>query len=290
MKKSYSLIFLPVLFLCGCSSAPKRTMQINTIYKNVTVTIESANTAMINANYAQAENLLNSAYKNAISIDNYDLLATVSLSFVNLYLSFNEPSLEKAKDYLEEALYYSDFSANPEKNKALCTLSYVRYNLAASKNDYDSYLKELDQSQNLLKADKYNFALFESVKADVLKEKKDFAEAERLYLNAAELFTKNRYLGEIGITWYKTAQVRSLQNKKASALEAIENAIKYDRDAENSIALGTDYYAKALILLKANPSQEEIQKARESLKHSSKIFDSIGLTSLAQKSLSLIED
>ena len=287
MKKSL-LLLATILFsvvLTACSSAPKRTMQINTIYKNVTTTLETANSAMINGNYEQAENLLGSAYQSAMSIDNYDLLTTVCLSYVSLYLSFEQPDTAKANLFMEEAKFCAAYANNQVQQESLCTLSQIRLELAQGNTEYTKYILQLDTAQKSLKANAYNDGLFASVKGDVYRAKKDYVNAESSYSQAAALFTKNRYLGEIGITWYKLAQIRSLAGNKKSALEAIQNAIKYDRDSENSIALATDYYAMGKILTKGTPSATELSQANYCYNHSAQIFEAIGMKDQAKRSL-----
>ena len=287
MKKSL-LLLAAILFsvvLTACSSAPKRTMQINTVYKNVTTTLETANSAMINGNYEQAENLLGSAYQSAMSIDNYDLLTTVCLSYVSLYLSFEQPDTAKANLFMEEAKFCAAYANNQVQQESLCTLSQIRLELAQGNTEYTKYISQLDTAQKSLKANAYNDGLFASVKGDVYRAKKDYVNAESSYSQAAALFTKNRYLGEIGITWYKLAQIRSLAGNKKSALEAIQNAIKYDRDSENSIALATDYYAMGKILTKGTPSATELSQANYCYNHSAQIFEAIGMKDQAKRSL-----
>lgn len=286
MKKSLTVLMAAIFLftLTGCSSAPKRTMQINTVYKNVTTTLETANTAMINGNYAQAENLLGAAYKSSMSIDNYDLLTTVCLSYVSLYLSYEEPAVQMAQVYMDEAFYCAGYSFNETRNLALCTLSNVRLQIAQGKTDYNEYIAQLNKAKGSTKLDVYNLGLFSSVEGDVYLHKQDYKNAEQSYLDAAAVFTKNRYLGEIGITWYKLAQVRSLAGNKKSALEAINNAIKYDRDSENSIALGTDYYAMGLILTKGTSTAAEIARAKYAFEHSAQIFSSIGMKDMSGRS------
>lgn len=292
MKKTFLLLaaILLTAALTSCSSAPKRTMQISTVYKNVTTTLETANSAMINGNYEQAENLLGSAYQSAMSIDNYDLLTTVCLSYVSLYLSFEQPDTAKANLFMEEAKFCAAYANSPVQQESLCTLSQVRLELAQGNTEYTKYISQLDSAQKNLKANAYNDGLFASVKGDVYRAKKDYANAESSYSQAAALFTKNRYLGEIGITWYKLAQIRSLAGNKKSALEAIQNAIKYDRDSENSIALATDYYAMGKILTKGTPSTTELSQANYCYNHSAQIFNSIGMKPQAKRSLEEIRN
>lgn len=290
MKKSL-LLLASILFaaaLTSCSSAPKRTMQISTIYKNITTTLEAANSSMISGHYEQAEIQLASAYKSSMSIDNYDLLTTVCLSYVSLYLSFEEPDLKKASAYMTEAYLNADYAANSEKLRALCALNDVRLQLMSQKTDYSEYLLKLSDGKKRITKDPYNEALFRSVEGDVYRQKEDFKNAEVCYNDAINIFTKNRYLGEIGINWYKLAQVRSLSGNKQGAVDAMLKAIKYDRDAENSIALGTDYYALGLILSKGSPSIAERSQAIYSFRHSAQIFESIGLKKQAERSLSAI--
>jgi len=287
MKKAYLgfAVALTVLVSTSCSSAPKRAMQVNTIYKNVSTTLETANYAMISGNYSQAENLLNSAYKSAMSIDNYDLLTTVCLSYVSLYLSYQTPDTDNAQIYMDEAYLCASYSNNQDRNNALCDLSDVRLQLSLNNTDYNAYISKLEKAKNSIKSDLYNEGLFNSVEGDVYTHQQDYKKAEALYVNAVNIFTKECYLGEIGITWYKIAQVRSLGGNKKGALEAIQNAIKYDRDSENSIALGTDYYAMGLILNKGTPTETEAAQAKYCFEHSAQIFYAIGMNSHAEKSL-----
>ena len=104
MKKLFiPLLFILLLLLASCSSGPKRQMFITTIQDSCKDTLESANSCILNGSYAQAEELLEKARIQAVSIDNYDLLLSVALAHVSLYLSYNPPETEKAKLYLEQA-------------------------------------------------------------------------------------------------------------------------------------------------------------------------------------------
>jgi hypothetical protein len=90
MKKSFipTILFSVFLILIcsACSSSPKRQMLINTVYNSCIDSIETANACILNGNYTQAEELLIKARTQAVSIDNYNLLLSVYLTHVSLYL------------------------------------------------------------------------------------------------------------------------------------------------------------------------------------------------------------
>ena len=102
MKKLFiPLIFFICLCLTACSSGPKRHMSITTVKDSCRDSIEAANACILSGNYQQAESILEIAKTQAISIDSYDLLLSVSLARVSLYLSYNPPEIEKADSYLK---------------------------------------------------------------------------------------------------------------------------------------------------------------------------------------------
>lgn len=296
MKKSLlytfsALILAGAAVFSGCSSSPKRAMQINTVYSACKTTLENANSAILAGNYDKAKSMLSQAQNQAISIDNYDLLISANLTYISLCLSMNPPDTEAAEDYLEVAQEFIPFSNYADRNQALCTMAKLR--IAITNNsvslDSTSLLKELKTAQKEFSSDPFNQAQCQSILGDLYRIKNDYANAEKAYTEAVKQFTSERYLSEIGITWYKIAQNRSLSGNKKGALEALNSAIYYDRCAENSMALGSDYYIKGVILLKGNATDKEKEEAKAAFIHSAKIFDSIGNIAMANRSLAAIE-
>jgi len=297
MKKSLvytisGLIIAGSMIFSACSSSPKRAMQINTVYSACKSTLENANSAILGGNYDKAKAMLSQAQTQAISIDNYDLLISVNLAYVSLCLSMNPPDTEAAMDYLEAACGFIPFSAYNDHNKALCTMAKLRIAIANNSVslDFNGLLKELKEAQKELGSDPFNQAQCMSILGDLYRIKNDYANAEKAYTDAAKLFTSERYLSEIGITWYKIAQNRSLSGNKKGALEALNTAIYYDRCAENSMALGSDYYIKGVILLKGKATAKEREEAKAAFLHSAGIFDAIGNIDMANRSMAVIEN
>ena len=284
-------ILLAALLFTACSSAPKRSMQVSTIYSSAAEMIESANGSILTGEYEKAAFFLTAAENQAMSIDNYDLLSAVALARCSLCLSYNPPKIEQAENQVALAQGYIKNCTNPVKQKSIVELSKVRVEVAKAGLDqdgnavsYTSHLSKLEENKKGVKGDPYYETQFVEVSGDVYKLGGKYADADKAYTAAAKGFTDNRYLSEIGICWYKAAQVRSLGGNKDSALAAMEQAIYYDRAAENSMALGTDYYAVGLILLKGNPNSTEKQKAIDSFNHSADIFTSIKMDDLAKRS------
>ena len=288
MKKI--LILGAVLLLTACSSAPKRSMQVSTIYSTAYEMIESANACILSGDYDKAGFFLSAAENQAMSIDNYDLLTDASLARCSLSLSVNPPDIETAERYVGFAQGFVKNCVNPKKQQALVALNEVRIETAKGNLDENAnvnisaLLNKLEENKKDVKGDPYYEAQFTLAQGDAYKLKKDYVQADKSYTAAAKEFTDNRYLSEIGISWYKAAQARSLAGNKDDAIKAMEQAIFYDRAAENSLALGTDYYAVGLILAKGSPTPGEKERAVEAFTHSAEIFTAIDADELAKRS------
>ena len=286
-----AIIFIAALLLfTACSSAPKRSMQVSTIYSSASEMIESANACILSGDYEKAGFFLSAAENQAMSIDNYDLLTTASLARCSLALSKNPPDIETAERYVGFAQGFVKNCADPKKQQSVVALSEVRVQIAKANSEEGSTVNpgslflKLDDNKKGVKGDAYYEAQFTQVEGDIYKLQKNYVLADKAYSAAAKAFTDNRYLSEIGICWYKAAQVRSLSGNKDSALQAMEQAIYYDRAAENSLALGTDYYAVGLILTKGNTTAGEKERAIEAFTHSAEIFTAVNSDDLAKRS------
>ena len=274
----------------ACSSGPKRQMYITTVQDSCKDSIEAANANIISGNYKQAEEMLEVARVQAVSIDNNDLLLSIALAHVSLYLSYNPPAIEKAKLYLEKSYAITGSTRKVQESELLCAMAEARILIAQNdiQNNSKKLIDKMDDAKKVFKANPYNHAQCDSILGDIYRLLGQYKDADKVYNEAAKLFTDNMYLSEIGITWYKIAQNHSQSGNKKAALEALNTAIYYDRCAENSMALGADYYIKAVILLKSTPTMQERAEARKSLEHSAEIYTAAGLKELADKSKDLL--
>lgn len=176
---------------------------------------------------------------------------------------------------LGEAKSFAHRSSEKDALLDLCALYEVRVKLSDEKNLSESEKKNLleilSQCEKSVSKEPYYAGFLSRTRGDVYVSLSDFKNAEKSYLEAAQIHTKNRYLYEIALDWYGAARACSLGGDKNRAVNAIENALKYDRDAENSAALALDYLAYSKILLKGEPAESEIKKAEELEKISEKI-------------------
>ena len=124
-----------LLIFTACSSAPKRSMQVSTIYSTAYEMIESANACILSGDYDKAGFFLSAAENQAMSIDNYDLLTDASLARCSLSLSVNPPDIETAERYVGFAQGFVKNCVNPKKQQALVALNEVRIETAKGNLD-----------------------------------------------------------------------------------------------------------------------------------------------------------
>ncbi len=278
---SMFVLVLFIIILSGCSSQPKRVMEVSVIRTACATSLETANACILTGDFENAEKTLEGCYTQAMSIDNAPLLVSVSLARVSLRLSQNPPDVAGARAYLADAKNFAKYCDDTAKQNALCTMNGVRISLEdGTFTDYESLNTILDECDKDLKQDKYNEAHLSSIRGDICRKQKDYSQAEKYFSDAVKKYSDNRYLAEIGLTWYKIAQVRSLAKNNTGALEALDNAISFDRASENTRALGIDYYIKGIIYSRI----DKIPEAKYSFEHSADIFNSINLEDLANRS------
>lgn len=301
MKKHRFLIPLILFVFVACSSAPKRIMLVTENTNFSYSQLENANASIVEGKYARAYSLLSSAYNLALSVDNTELLCKIMLSGVvfkiacpNLAELIPATELENSaasKSFLtqtkEELLASAKNLANRSNEKEkkslsnLCVIYDVRVQLENEKassselissQNEKTYLAMLETARSGIAKEPYYTAYLCRTKGDVCMAAGDFQNAQKNYAEAAKIHTKERYLVEIGLDWYCLARSYSLGGKKNEALSAIQTALKYDKDAENTAGIASDYLAYSKILLKGNPTEEEKKLSAELSAWSEKIL------------------
>lgn len=287
-------VFLSLL-LFSCASSKKsrlRPMNITNTYTSTVNYYELANNDLCAGRYKNARSNLKLAYKSAVSIDESDLLCRISLSAITYRVSVPDSDLEDDEAFLNKSVAELLFDAKTFASRtdrvdffmAACTIYEVRIELAYGGTDYAAYLAKLNAAEKTLSSEPFYQGHLNRTKGDVCILMKDFGNAERFFKKAAELHTKNRYLMEIGTDWYGVARSCSLSGRKVDAVSAISNALKYDKDAENTAAIAFDYYAYAKILLKGTVSDNDRATAKQYAAWSESIFRSGGFIDEADAS------
>lgn len=290
----YAVTAAACLFFSGCSSAPKRAMVVNDVSSKANERYETANGELVAGQYDKAASHLTQAYNLALSVDSASLLCKICLSGIVYKIDIMELEARKnpqestflnasTDTILFNARTFAARSSSSDLLTKICSIYEIKLQLAKKGTDYDSYLNILEAIRGDIPKESYYLGYLYRTRADIQILKKDFASAEQSYIAAAEIHTKNRYLMEIGLDWYSVARCRSLAGNKEGAAQAIQQALKYDRDAENTSAIALDYYAFACILLKGEPSEKDRADARAACLWAAEIYESAEFFAEAQE-------
>ena len=265
-------ILLPLLFI-SCSSQPKPQMILRDTYNLTNQIFQNANYALSVGKNSEAKKFLSQAYTNAVSIDSKELLCRISLSGIIYSLNTGldtKKLLDNAQfpDYPARTLLAmaQEYAYLSEKKELLLSAISIYQSLIllsenASAQELKETLSRLDDSRASLSKDAYftSFALRTS--GDVNMAIKNYTEAEKFYRAAAESHLKNYFITEVGNDWYSLARCLSQDGKFEEAISAIDTALFYDKNAENTFAIASDYYGKALILAKNSRYEEAFNNA-----------------------------
>lgn len=273
-KKILFLIFsLFAIMFVSCSSAPKRPMLVTDTYNLAYSKLELANEELLSGNFATSFDYLTESYNLALSIDNPSLLCKICLSGVSYKIleiqAGSEPVKSEKESFLDgsldsildEAKFFAGRSTDKSFLLDLCAVYEVKSKLHDENSDKNNLLGILNSSEKSVSKEPYYDGFLERTRGDVYMAMENYENARKSYVNAAEIHTKKRYIYEIGLDWYGAARASSLSGDKKNAVSAIESALKFDRDAENSAAISLDYLAYSKILLKGNPTEEDVKRS-----------------------------
>ncbi|MCI5829835.1 MAG: hypothetical protein UHY90_03285 [Treponema sp.] len=277
--RKFILISFSVLTLPCFAKKQTRPMKYNNISEKATILYENANAEIASSKYILADSHLEEAFVQAVSVDNKELLCKISLSKAILcYYTGTDYSND-----LNEARHFAETSGQKDFLLSLCTL------YEADIKGADADFEKVNATEKNVSKNPYYLALLYRIKGNCYAQKMNYNSAILFYTKAAELHTKECYLAEIGLDWYQAARMYSLNGDKANALKALDSALKYDRDAENTTAIGSDYFAKALVLTKGNYIEAEKAQAKENAQWAKEIFTAGGYTNMAERCVQLLK-
>ncbi|MCR4626964.1 MAG: tetratricopeptide repeat protein [Treponema sp.] len=300
-KALYKFCTLPVLafFVLSCSSAPKRPSQISTTYNLAVNQLDMGNVESERGNYKHAENLLDEAWRLAVSVDSVELRILTQLSFGNL--AFYQNNQTEAEKMWQRALD----EANAEQNQELIALSKIYQSRgtlswgspadvqeSAHSSTQNAKVGAQDTAQSnaqenarrviqtvteqmgyLKKSNQLYTAYAWLLLGFAKKQLGQWQQAEEHFKTAEKIHEDMLYLELAAYDWYAISSVRSVAGQYEQAVKAMQNAISFDRRAENTYGLGNDYLALSEIYKKAG-KPEQSQEARN---RSKEIFASSSL-------------
>jgi tetratricopeptide (TPR) repeat protein len=242
--------------------------------------LELANREADRGNYEAALELLAEAKRLAFNTDDSALIVRTHLTLGNVY-SFlgKEADAAAAQD---SAAAEAALSGDGELS-ALCDIYRERQRLLVPVTTETavtaaSAAEVRDNARAALariKTDPLDEALGWIVAGLAEKELRRFPQAEESLKKALALHS--RHPEQAAYDWFLIASVRSVAGDYDAALEALEQALEYDRRVENSYGLGKDWLARGDVLSKAGRREE----AAAAWRRAAEIFASAGFASAA---------
>lgn len=299
IKKCFGLL---IILLCtGCSSAPKRQMVYTDITQRAYDNYEKANASITRGDEEKAGKYLKDAYQLAVSVDKNDLVCKILLSTVSFRIQFPGSLSEDGilamniDQLIEKAKKSAALSEEKKFLEAVAEVYEVRGKLYQAKENgkrfaNSEFQSTLDNQEKAVSKYPYYQAFLYRTKGECWAFHGDESKAASCFVKAADIHTKNRYLFEIASDWYLAAGSYSRLGNKDAAVKAMRNAIKFDKDAENSMGIAQDYMAVARILVKDNPSPEDRRDAVLWAGKAAEIYESTGNLLPAENCYKWIEE
>lgn len=289
-----NFLFIAFLLICdiafiSCSSAPKRPTQITTTYNLGINQLDSANVESERGNYKLAENLLDEAWRLAVSIDSVELRVLTKLSQGNLAFYQNNQEVatkmwQKAFEEAEDA-HNDELSALSKIYQTRGILSWGNPNNkinspAANLKNQNSKENALlviqivsSEMANLKKSNQLYTAYAWMLLGFAKKQLGQWQQAVEHFKTSEKIHEDMLYLELAAYDWFAIASVHSVADNYEQAVNSINKAIEFDRRAENTYGLANDYLALSEIYKKSG----QIELSQKALKRSKEIFASSSL-------------
>ena len=281
-KYSFLLFFVFAVFFSGCSSAPKKPAEIYTDRIFAANQLNLASQAAHRGRYQDALFLLEEARRLALSTDDPELRLKTSIAKGNILFSLGRR--DEALAELESATAEGDASGE-HVLAALSRIYTIRAKLRAleegGRNDaaVEELKTALAREMVVVKSDSPAVAAGYVTQGMAEKLLGHWVEAESAVKKALDIHDKGRYLEDAAYDWFLIASVRSVAGNYESALEALKQAIHFDRKAENGFGLASSWQAMGDVYQKAGKAEE----SRTAYRRAADIYRAIYLPERAEK-------
>jgi len=275
------------LLIAGCSSAPKKPVEI---YTNRIIAANQLNLANQTANqgrYEDALRILEEARRLAISTDDPPLRIKTSISRGSILFSMGLHA-EAFREW-ESAAAEGD-SSDQKIFAALARIYIIRGELVLLSNESEPGVQaqrsaaealkvRLSRELTLVKSDSISSAVGYVALSMAEKQIGNWAAAESAAKQALDIHDKNRYLEEAAYDWFLIASIRSVAGNYRSSIDALKMSISFDRRAENSFGLASSWQAMGDVHKKAGQAGE----SRTAYQRAADIFRAMGLEDRAEQ-------
>ena len=282
MKKT---LILALLLISACSSQPKKSGDVFSLRRQAESQLDLGNKQADRGSLEIALVLLDEAVRFAIAADDADLRVRTRLSHSNVLFSLGRK--EEAAAGWNDALAEAERAGNAEW-AAKCRIYIVRGKLLSEDEQtaVTSLRDELQKAISLLKSDRFSIAFAWTVMGLAEKKLGHYADAEAAVRRSLQIHEQDLLFEQAAYDWYMVASFRSLSGDHRGALQALENAISFDRRVENSWGLASDWQAMGDVYHKTG----NFEAARAAYFRAAEIFRALGNETAAKQALSRLEN
>ena len=247
VRKAALIVYLVLLF-SGCSSAPRGQPETRIGRRAAENQLETANKEADRGNYAGALSLADEARRSAVSADDPVLIIRSGLTRGAILVSLGRSDEARAA--------FGGALAEAERIRsvplaAASRVHILRQQLIEGSRGAAEVREQAKREIALIKTEQTDLALGWIVIGLAEKESGNWAEAEKGVKNALDIHVKGGYMEQAAYDWYLIASIRSVSGLYQDALDALEEALGYDRRAENTYGLGMDWKAMGDVYKKA---------------------------------------
>ena len=262
------ILFAAAIFIFSCSSQPKNPGDVKIIRNQTEKEFAAANKEAGRGNYEIAQGLLEECKRKAVSVDDPGLIIRCGLSLGNVLFSLGK---ESAFTEWEKTIQLAQKHGDREL-LSVSKIYYARGMLISGKTPAKTVLDEVNREAANIKNDKLYLAFSWQVKGLAYRALNSFKEAENAFKQSLAVHEKEKYLENASYDWYNIASIRSTSGNTQGAIQALEEAIKFDRRVENSWALAANWRAMGDVQRKAGNNQA----ANEAYLRAKEILTAIG--------------
>jgi len=276
----FLLIFFPAMFFSACSTPPKKPTEIFTERNIGASQLNLANQIANGGRYDEALLLLAEARRIAISTDDPQLRIKTSTSRGNILFSMGR----RTEAFTEIESAAAEGEASGEKVLAsLARIYAIRFNVRvqeeSGKKDSGDFIDRLNKEMAIVKSDPSALAAAYVTLGMTQKLSGRWTEAESSVKKALDIHTKGFFLEDAAYDWFLIASIRSVAGNYDSSIEALKQAIIYDRRAENGFGLASSWQAMGDVYKKAG----RLEESRSAYRRAVEIFRAINFNDQAER-------
>jgi tetratricopeptide (TPR) repeat protein len=273
--------FFLFAFFSACSSAPARTGEVFTGRDTAVKQLNLANQYFNRGHYGDALLALEEARRLAVSADDPSLRVKTSISRGNFLFALGRE--EEAFQEWERANAEGCASGDTVL-AALARIYSFRAGLMllaedAPAGEAEDLKARLNRELVWVRSDPLATAAYNVTLGLAEKQLGRWDEAERALRTALDTHEKNFMLEDVAYDWFLIASVRSVAGNYDAALEALETAIRYDRQVENGYGLASSWRALGEVYLRAG----KVEEARSAFSRAIEIYRAIKLDDRAKE-------